>query len=111
MLSRIRQLSPQRFYFLRPDELAQEGLPHLVTTEGHHFGVTAQQMEEFFPELVRDVRIPMDPDSESTNDELNPVTIKAVNYTELIPVLIAGIQEQQPQIEELKARVEALENN
>jgi len=45
------------------------------------------------------------------------VDFKAVNYTALIPVLIKGIQEQQAiieaneaMIEDLKARIEALEN-
>ncbi|MDA7744692.1 tail fiber domain-containing protein [bacterium] len=46
------------------------------------------------------------------------VDFKAVNYTALIPVLIKGIQEQQEiisaneaMIEDLKARIETLENN
>lgn len=46
------------------------------------------------------------------------VDFKAVNYSGLIPVLIKGIQEQQEiieaneaTIEDLKARIEALENN
>ncbi len=35
---------------------------------------------------------------------------KAVNYTALIPVLIAGIQEQQKQIEDLQAQLAAFQN-
>ena len=35
----------------------------------------------------------------------------SVRYTEIIPVLIKGIQEQQETISELKTRIETLENN
>ena len=61
-----------------------------------HLGLIAQEVEAVFPEIV----------SESSIDEM-----KGVKYTELIPVLIKAIQEQQTQIEELKSRVEQLQNN
>jgi len=35
----------------------------------------------------------------------------SVRYTELVPVLVKAIQEQQDTIESLTARVEQLENN
>lgn len=60
-----------------------------------HIGLIAQEVEECFPEIV----------SESSMDGM-----KGINYTELIPVLIKAIQEQQVQIEELKSRIETLEN-
>jgi hypothetical protein len=61
-----------------------------------HLGLIAQEVEAVFPEIV----------SESSIDEM-----KGVNYMGLIPVLIKAIQEQQTQIEELKSRVDQLENN
>lgn len=61
-----------------------------------NIGLIAQDVQAVLPELV-DVR----------PDELG---ILGVRYTELIPVLIAGIQEQQSQIEILQNRLEALEN-
>jgi hypothetical protein len=61
-----------------------------------YLGLIAQEVEAVFPEIV----------SESSIDGM-----KGVKYTELIPVLIKAIQEQQTQIEELKSRVDQLENN
>ena len=61
-----------------------------------YLGLIAQEVEAVFPEIV----------SESSIDGM-----KGVKYTELIPVLIKAIQEQQSQIEELKSRVDQLENN
>jgi hypothetical protein len=61
-----------------------------------HLGLIAQEVEAVFPEIV----------SESSIDEM-----KGVNYMGLIPVLIKAIQEQKTQIEELKSRVDQLENN
>jgi len=54
-------------------------------TKEDAIGVIAQDIEEVFPELVRN------------NDH-----IKTVNYNGLIGVLIEAIKEQQRQIEELK---------
>jgi hypothetical protein len=66
-------------------------------------GLIAQEVNEIFPEVVD---VPEDQDS-----------IWGVRYTELIPVLVKAIQEQQAQIEEqntlitsLQTRIEQLEN-
>jgi hypothetical protein len=52
-------------------------------------GLLAQEIEEVFPELVREAE-----DKDGT---------LSVNYQGLIPVLINAIKEQQDQIEELKS--------
>lgn len=51
-----------------------------------HFGLSAQELEEIFPNLVK----------EGQDGYLG------VNYTELVPVLIRCIQEMQQEIDELK---------
>ena len=51
-----------------------------------HFGVLAQDVEKMFPELV-------------TNIENN---YKAVNYQELIPLMLAKMKKMQNEIDELK---------
>jgi len=66
------------------------------TTETLNVGVIAQDIQKVLPEII-DVR----------NDEMNTL---GVRHTELIPVLIAAIKEQQAQIEELKAQVQTLLN-
>ncbi len=53
---------------------------------GRHYGVIAQEMEKVLPEAVS-----TSPDGE-----------KSVAYTEIIPVLIEAIKEQQKEIEQLK---------
>jgi hypothetical protein len=57
-----------------------------------HIGFIAQEMEKIEPTVV----------------EQNG-GLYGINYTELIPVLTAAIQEQQTIINDLKARVETLE--
>ena len=58
-------------------------------------GLIAQDARKTIPEIV------------SGNEQTGTLSI---NYTELIPVLINSIKEQQQQIEELKKRVKVLEN-
>jgi hypothetical protein len=51
-----------------------------------HYGFIAQDMEHIFPELVQ------------YNDAL---TLKTINYLELIPLLVSKMQKMQMQIDEL----------
>lgn len=57
---------------------------------GRHYGVIAQEIEKVLPEVVNTA----------------PDGSKAVAYTEIIPVLIEAIKEQQKQIIELKKRLD-----
>lgn len=68
-------------YEWKTDEFRDKGLP-----EGRHYGVIAQEIEKVLPEVVN----------------TGPNGEKAVAYTEIIPVLIEAIKEQQKQIDELK---------
>jgi hypothetical protein len=47
----------------------------------------------------------MEPTEKMKNEK---ITIKAINYTELIPILVRGIQEMDSTIPELKEEIEAL---
>jgi len=58
-------------------------------------GFLAQELRQVIPEVV-------------VGDESKETL--AVNYTEIIPLLVKAIQEQQQQIEQLKKKVTALEN-
>jgi len=60
---------------------------HLTADSSLHFGVLAQELETLFPSLVH---------TDSNG-------LKAVNYTELIPIVIQTIQQQQSSIDALKA--------
>jgi len=75
--------------FYRPNELVKSKYPQ---QEDRVFvGVTAQSVKEVLPEVV--VPSPIDPEYDT------------VHYERLVPVLIAAIQEQQKQIEELRNKV------
>ena len=56
------------------------------TTNRLHYGVIAQDLEQYYPELV------------DTSD----VNIKSVNYIELIPLLIGKMKKMQTEIDNLK---------
>lgn len=61
--------------------------------DGRHYGVIAQEIEKVLPEVVRE-------DNEGN---------KAVAYTEIIPILIEAMKEQQKQITDQQKKIDALE--
>jgi hypothetical protein len=71
-------------YKWKKDEYKEKDFP-----DGTHYGVIAQEIEQVLPDLVK-------------TDEVGD---KAVNYTELIALLIEAIKEQQAQIDTLKMKV------
>lgn len=73
---------------------------------GTHFGFIAQELENVLPSLVSN-NVHQTP-SGSTGSQSEAIDFKAVNYTELIPILTKAIQEQQAQIELLKQEVSKL---
>jgi hypothetical protein len=100
---------------------------NMIGDEQNQIGVVAQQLEQVFPSLVQEsddfekVQVPqLDEDGEQVLDEEgNPVLIeenqptgtktKSVKYSVFVPILIKAMQEQQAIIDDLKARIEALE--
>jgi hypothetical protein len=63
-------------------------------------GLIAQDVEKVFPQIIDKNKIV----SQNTNNK-DETEYLGVRYTELIPVLVKAIQEQQAQIEELKALI------
>ena len=53
------------------------------------FGLSAQEIEKYYPNLVK------------TEDN----GLKAINYTELIPILVGVMKQQQATIAELKKQI------
>lgn len=62
-------------------------------------GVIAQELEEIFPLMIDET-----PDVDADGNDLGTKT-KSVKYSVFVPMLIKAIQEQQTQIEELKAKL------
>ena len=69
--------------------------PELRLSDGPQIGFIAQELEQVYPELVK------------TKED----GFKAVNYAQLVPVLVEAIKEQQLMIEELKQQVNELREN
>ena len=113
ILSKVLQLKPKKFEFFTKEELKQKGLPSTYSTEGTHFGLIAQELEEVFPELVSNVVHDINQDQSEQleiNSEPTLVTTKAINYQELTVVLLAALQKQQSDLDMLKAEIEALKS-
>ena len=122
-LSVINKLQPKEY------EYRQDGnykLMHLPG--GKHYGLIAQDLEELMPSLVKETEFntakiseeeragkPLfEPGSNRTPEPFDQakgevISFKAINYTELIPVLVKGMQEQQKIIEEQNERINQLE--
>lgn len=86
---------------------------------GKKFGVIAQEIEQVFPELVSEIIPPSDMSEMSDSSAVTNYnfaedyqqtekTYKAVDYTELIPILLKGFQEQQETIEEQQYLIDEL---
>ena len=80
------QLIPRKFVF------------NSDTTETPHYGFIAQQVEPLLPNLVID-----------TKSNGTKAAYKSVNYVELIPLLLANIQDMQEQINDLKNTLKSYE--
>jgi hypothetical protein len=101
ILSKITQLTPRRFEYKRTGDYSQ-----MVFPEGDQFGLIAQEVEEIFPELVGTIVHPLfEANEEGIEQQVDTVQLKAVNYIELIPLLIQALSEQQARIAALEAAV------
>jgi hypothetical protein len=77
-------------------------------------GFIAQDWQSAFPEVVDENEhlVLEDDGTVGTDDDSDSTTpVKAMAYTETIPLLLKAIQEQQATIETLTQRIETLENN
>lgn len=84
VLDKINSLQPRKY-----------NMKEEMNTEEKHYGFIAQELEKIFPELV----------SVTPDDGDGIVDLRMVSYTELIPILVKAVQEQQKQIEELQRRI------
>ncbi|MGK0314834.1 MAG: hypothetical protein ACI86M_001054 [Saprospiraceae bacterium] len=73
-------------------------------------GFIAQDMEKIIPEVVQKNGLSASEKSRYTEEGRTPSDdMYAMNYSELIPVLVKAIQEQQAEIEILKSKITDLE--
>lgn len=94
-LNRIKGLRPSTYLF-DDSKTKMRGLP-----KTRQIGLIAEDVKAVAPELVLDVPVVDTPGVRGSDSPKQ--TVQSVNYIGLIPVLVGAIQEQQAQIEALKA--------
>jgi hypothetical protein len=128
-MSIINKLKPKNYEFRTDDKFASLNLP-----KGTHYGLVAQDVEEVLPNLVKESPQEIgskadEPIKPRSNDGKAPtaateqkvtkvepgkkelMNIKGVNYEELIPIIIKGMQEQEAKIESLTQLVNKLQGS
>jgi len=99
---RLEQLQP-RSYTYSGEAQAMMGLP-----AGNQLGFIAQEVEEILPELVSSTRMAAVVDT--AGQEVWPgQELKAVNYVGIIPLLVAGYQEQQRTINAMQQQLDQMQ--
>lgn len=122
----LDKLQPKTYQFRHDGDFERMNLP-----QGAHFGLIAQEVETVLPDLVKNATFEVPKAAPPTKVELksnvagrqiktlpsaSPATgaatesveFKSVNYMELIPIMIKGMQEQQAQIKKQQAEIEEL---
>lgn len=109
-LALINQLQPKMYEYRNDGNYAMLKLP-----QGEQLGLIAQDVEKVLPELVKETTFDTRwsqqlsaEDAEKAKGET--INFKTLNYTELIPLLIKGMQEQQAMIEKQNEKIEQLQN-
>jgi hypothetical protein len=98
-LNTIMMLKPASYHFKANDPKYES--MHLAG--GLHYGLIAQELEQVVPSVVSN-NVHTSPDQPN-----NKIEYKGVNYTELIPIMINAIQEQQGTITQLNQKVKELQ--
>jgi hypothetical protein len=113
----INKLKPKQYEFRQDGNYKLMNLPL-----GSHYGLIAQDVEKILPHLVNDTKfetamaqpqideaaLQQTEESVKTETKSEIIEFKALNYTELIPVLIKAIQEVDQENTQLKSELETL---
>jgi hypothetical protein len=111
-MSVINQLQPKEYEYRHDGNLKLMNLPH-----GKHYGLIAQDVEQVLPNLVKETKFDAGrtasagtttatmAQSDAAKGEVN---FKALNYTELIPIMIKAMQELSAKNEDLQKQIDDL---
>jgi hypothetical protein len=102
----INKLQPKYYEFRQDGNYKLMNLP-----QGKHYGLIAQDVEEVLPGLVKETEFDAGralPRAEATNinqasnqEKGEVINFKALNYTELIPIMVKGMQELSKKTDEI----------
>lgn len=102
-LSILTQLTPKTF------EFDQGNYSHVVLPTGTRMGLIAQEVEPILPQMIKQTY--EEAVYDSLGVEIHPeMFYKSIDYVGFIPLLIAGINEQQEVIEEQDSIIDALDD-
>ncbi len=111
----IKKLAPKSYTFRQDGDYKLMNLP-----AGKHYGLIAQDVEQVLPGLVKNTTFETgkilaaqnksanNPNTLSAAESRENVTFKALNYTELIPIAIKGLQELAEENDALKAENQSI---
>jgi hypothetical protein len=105
----INQLHPKQYEFRNDGNFKSMNF-----AKGTHYGLIAQDVEKVLPNIVKtsELQAPENVSPGSKESNMKPDVLikdfKAVNYTELIPLLIKGMQELSKENADLKDQVAQL---
>jgi hypothetical protein len=80
-------------------------------SEGLHYGLIADEVQQVIPGIVKSVIHPAQYEvgNEHHGKEMSAeVQFNAINYTEIIPILVGAIKEQQQQINALLKEIQLI---
>lgn len=103
-LAAIRQLQPRRFTFRDDPQFA-----HLHLPSGERYGFIAQEMQTVLPELVQNAVHPSAESLQGEHGQGEPTRYLGYDPTQLIPLLVKALQEQQELIEQQQKAIKTLE--
>ena len=75
----------------------------------HDVGLIAQEVKEILPEAVS--LAPIDWDNMEGTESKTGEDYLTIDYTKIVPLLVESIKELSKENDDLKKRMEALENN
>jgi hypothetical protein len=87
----ILQLKPKSYTYIESDKIN--------LSKGNQYGFIAQELEEIFPELTKNIKKPV---FDENNNIVEYLEYKSVNYLGLIAILTASVQELSQEVERLK---------
>jgi hypothetical protein len=100
----INQLHPKQYQYHGDGNYKLMNLPN-----GDHYGLVAQDVEKVLPGLVKNTKFypgKAVPSERENQKNAEVIIFKALNYTELIPIMIKGMQEQQSMIIEQRQQIQ-----
>jgi|GEM_PF-2302704 len=104
-ISIINQLNPS-FYHFKTNEYKQMNLP-----EGIHYGLIADEVQSILPGIVKKAVQPAQYENNNIHGKKisDPVEFNTVNYSEIIPILVGAVKEQQSIISGQQKKIDELE--